>query len=942
MQQSPTRQADADHLPRARRPYKAHVPHISITDNDHHVTEAIGSYYDEQSPTHNKRVSHSSPSTTTRPYSFMPSTKEVIESRGSKRGGGYFDMKSNGTSPTRNPSERVRSGEQTLSPVETGSLSPISVRRMGSVETKSSAGSHGSAGQVSPPPLTRQASTETAIQQFPLNDIDYESSPAAVAQELSNLQAIRRMSMNVDNGDPDLAGFGTVVPTLAPKPTETDESDASQLFWVPARLHPELAPKEFKTFIEDRVEKIRRKSGDSDSLSVEGLDRSGSGSSSLRRKKSMLSHQIDTKGEYEDGAERLERKRSKRLQIDGQTTVANLADLESLVNDPESLRRRLSLDTVCRSQDSGIEVPPTEDMPILPPGGQTLKRSTRTTYRRGSLKKGERVPFSKRAQQRQTDLSDADETPAQSPVVANIDEREPILGLTRVQTEPTPLPSSSETGADYIPSARHTARRRAALGSSQSSENLAGIEPARQSQERRRSPPPRPSQDEEEYLAGRKSSQQPRQFQSRLATGGRTTAHLPGYTNTNPLPQVIETLPDGTKIPIGPLVQQIPERKASHEFPRAVARAGAHVRPPGRPSTLDDLSGNPSPLPGHGATRTDALTMVPTFEDRKPERKDSTRKSSWKWLIGTDDEEKEKEKKAAREERALDGGLSAAAKVKASKLSKAPAEKARLDVLQNSIDGTIPARGRESIVLNRADVQLDDERKKESKKASDGDLKDKKRKADRGLSPIPSPRILKPDIDYNWTRFSILEERAIYRMAHMKLANPRRALYSQVLLSNFMYSYLAKVQQMHPQMQIPSAQQQQAQQQQQQQHQQKAAQQRKDDQPAEYSQYQRWQEARQEAHTTSGGRPSTEVGGGAGASRTSYETDEHSTAGYDHRDSEEANGIMTGGISSASPQTSGYSVASTHDYLGYHKDEQPFSAGADGRLWDDEKAEGLW
>src|SRR6202043_2667410 len=71
---------------------------------------------------------------------------------------------------------------------------------------------------------------------------------------------------------------------------------------------------------------------------------------------------------------------------------------------------------------------------------------------------------------------------------------------------------------------------------------------------------------------------------------------------------------------------------------------------------------------------------------------------------------------------------------------------------------------------------------------------------------------LKPDIDYNWTRFSILEERAIYRMAHIKLANPRRALYSQVLLSNFMYSYLAKVQQMHPHVQIAQSPQQKKQQ----------------------------------------------------------------------------------------------------------------------------------
>jgi hypothetical protein len=66
-------------------------------------------------------------------------------------------------------------------------------------------------------------------------------------------------------------------------------------------------------------------------------------------------------------------------------------------------------------------------------------------------------------------------------------------------------------------------------------------------------------------------------------------------------------------------------------------------------------------------------------------------------------------------------------------------------------------------------------------------------------------KILRPDVDYNWTRFSILEERAIYRMAHIKLANPRRELHSQVLLSNFMYSYLAKVQQMHPQIQIPAS-----------------------------------------------------------------------------------------------------------------------------------------
>src|SRR5207248_4773946 len=95
-----------------------------------------------------------------------------------------------------------------------------------------------------------------------------------------------------------------------------------------------------------------------------------------------------------------------------------------------------------------------------------------------------------------------------------------------------------------------------------------------------------------------------------------------------------------------------------------------------------------------------------------------------------------------------------------------------------------------------------------------------KKQHNRGLSPDPPYRELKPDIDYNWTRFSILEERAIYRMAHIKIANPRRALYSQVLLSNFMYSYLAKVQQMHPTIQVPQSPSQKSKQQQQQEKQQ--------------------------------------------------------------------------------------------------------------------------
>lgn len=65
--------------------------------------------------------------------------------------------------------------------------------------------------------------------------------------------------------------------------------------------------------------------------------------------------------------------------------------------------------------------------------------------------------------------------------------------------------------------------------------------------------------------------------------------------------------------------------------------------------------------------------------------------------------------------------------------------------------------------------------------------------------------VLRPDIDYPWTRFTLAEEREIYRLAHKKLSSQGRPLLPQVLLSNFMYSYLAKVQAANPHMALPTS-----------------------------------------------------------------------------------------------------------------------------------------
>ncbi|MCJ1430944.1 hypothetical protein MMC27_000294 [Xylographa pallens] len=743
------------------------------------------------------------------------------------------------------------------------------------------------------PPLPVRSPSDTANSSFPLNDIDYESNPAAVAQELSNLQALRRMSMDVNAaGDPDLPTFNSNfgMPTIAPTGS-ADEDDTSRLFWVPARLHPELAPKEFKTFLDTRVDSIKRRSAEY-SLSPDSPQRQGSGGG-LRRKKSMLSRQIDNSGGrgaegYQDGAERLDRKRSLSSADALNTGISNLQELEELVNDPGTVIQRLSLDTGQKA--TGGEVPASEDMPILPTTpGNSLRRSTRTTYRRGSLRKSDRIP--KRAPKSAD--TDTDELSSASPTTTAND----LSDLTRIRTAPTPI---IDRPLENFSRPGRMNRARAILPEPVPATLLDGAQTSLMNDSRDKSTlksPPAPISQESPVPV----PPLPRHFVSQIASNGRSTVQ-----SSRVVPQIVVETPPAldethTAPPSSPkshLPQRIPSQEA---LPSAPPQVPLPNGPPGvrggkRPGlsrqnqsekgnqTLKDMAAHPSPLPGN-STRTDSLSFIPTLtEDRKTESSkpavkreavDGAKKSSWSWgsLLGNEEKEKEKRKE--------DEAREAASKKAKSKLVK-PLEKShdntRLDVLQTTMDS---GRGRESLVLDRGDLKLQEERKKEStRKSSGGDTKKEKdsglfsslfggkkkneresysKKVLRSLSPDPPHPVLKPDVDYNWTRFSILEERAIYRMAHIKLANPRRALCSQVLLSNFMYSYLAKVQQMHPQIQIPQGAVQKTQQRQPEQPSQTSPQQRKADQPEEYHQYQRYQE-QQKLQDQSHGQPPASQG----------------------------------------------------------------------------------
>jgi hypothetical protein len=149
----------------------------------------------------------------------------------------------------------------------------------------------------------------------------------------------------------------------------SDGGDPSSLFWVPARLHPEIDPAEFRAFIKEHARTPADGSGP--------LDRSFSMSSGgLGRKKSMLNREY--KPSVNDGVENesqvvpLRRNRTSYYNAGPQLSISDLQKLDELAeeasqsDDPSKLRsvlrRSLSFNMspsgACSSPFSPAALPP--------------------------------------------------------------------------------------------------------------------------------------------------------------------------------------------------------------------------------------------------------------------------------------------------------------------------------------------------------------------------------------------------------------------------------------------------------------------------------------------------------------------------------------------------------------------------------------------------------
>lgn len=170
------------------------------------------------------------------------------------------------------------------------------------------------------------------------------TTPGALAIDPDLPNAVWSPTSSTEGGD-SLDHSDESFTTLAPN---NPADDPLHLFWVPASLHPEIAPAEFRAFLKEHARSpLDGPDGTADSAAPQQL----TAQASLNRKKSMLSRQYRPK--EDDGVEHesvvpLKRGRSLLYPASQPTlTISDLRILEELVEeaaesaDPAALRSAL-------------------------------------------------------------------------------------------------------------------------------------------------------------------------------------------------------------------------------------------------------------------------------------------------------------------------------------------------------------------------------------------------------------------------------------------------------------------------------------------------------------------------------------------------------------------------------------------------------------------------
>lgn len=564
-----------------------------------------------------------------------------------------------------------------------------------------------------------------------------------------------------------------------------------------AHLHPEIsANDDWKDFVQRRVEETKTTGTISRVKSI-----GGGTQKRLSRSKSILSRQIDPSDEeswstYSDAGRKELEKRSS-LNKGGERhmiTVTELEKLEALIKEgalerqgrPPSGERQVEIAQTAASDD----FPPEDVQPLVPIKG-TLKRSAHTSMRnlrgRGlaAARSARRVSEPKKETSRvsSASLSEEDgitrlvESPDSSFVTSPV-------SLLRGRSDPAPRLDRNAS--------IETQEARATPDLDRSKTNV----PTILEQPDQTSPPksfqlipetlqtPQSIIQNEEAVLGQVQPRQLRRPQLR-----RQTVEAPEPALTPLLS------------PTSPTKDRTPDRsqKKSPVSPKF---------PPDSTPTSDDKPAQLQVTPSSPSYTTYQPPLPPTPEPSiQPTQ---SKKGAWSRLFTySSDDEQPREKTSSRKPKKSPTEGSKAVDLRLE--SQNGAEVDRKSVAESAFaiptPPTSPPPSISSKQSNKKESGLfaslfgskkkSESKEKQSKSQETTATSTKSNAQDRLQYQRHGPggwadqgNIGPPILGYYYTRFPIHVERAIYRLSHIKLANPRRPLLQQVLLSNFMYGYL--------------------------------------------------------------------------------------------------------------------------------------------------------
>ncbi|KAI9015718.1 hypothetical protein CLU79DRAFT_889926 [Phycomyces nitens] len=230
---------------------------------------------------------------------------------------------------------------------------------------------------------------------------------------------------------------------------------------------------------------------------------------------------------------------------------------------------------------------------------------------------------------------------------------------------------------------------------------------------------------------------------------------------TTPTERLEAPLDEGVILQDRPVSFEPPATTHSHSRSLDLSSTSSSPPPPSQPQP-QSTSSKPRSLACENATEVQAFSVEPPPESSKMSRTQSAtreRKSTWSWAFWSDDKAK---------------------KTKTTEPTKPP--NTSNDHEKPPSTSSLPPVSAEAVPSKRFGLSSLFSKKSTTKHVSSS--------TDTPFATQGPPKDFQLN-KINQNRLPIHIERAVYRLSHIKLANPRRPLKEQVLISNLMFWYLS-------------------------------------------------------------------------------------------------------------------------------------------------------